>query len=88
MPKLEQTITITSSSGLSKDDVDRLVKEAQAHAADDQKRREEIEARNEADAQAYRKEREAEKPPAQPSAQGPSNVADGEVIDADPVETR
>ena len=83
----EQTITITSSSGLANDEVDRLVKEAQAHADDDRKRREEIEARNEADAQAYRKEREAQAPPAQPSAQGPSNVADGEVIDADPVET-
>jgi molecular chaperone DnaK len=83
----EQTITITSSSGLSKDDVDRLVKEAQAHADDDRKRREEIEARNEADAQAYRKERDAETPPSQPAAPSPSNVADGEVIDADPVET-
>jgi molecular chaperone DnaK len=84
----EQTITITSSSGLSKDEVDRLLKEAQAHADADRKRREEIEARNEADAQAYRKEREAQTPPPQPGAPGPSNVADGEVIDADPVETR
>jgi molecular chaperone DnaK len=49
----EQKIQITSSSGLSKQEVDRLVKEAQAHAADDQKRRELIEARNEADALAY-----------------------------------
>jgi molecular chaperone DnaK len=83
----EQTITITSSSGLSKDDVERLVKEAQAHADDDRKRREEIEARNEADAQAYRKERETEAPSSQPGAPAPSNVADGEVIDADPVAT-
>jgi len=83
----EQTITITSSSGLSKDDVDRLLKEAQAHADADRKRREEIEARNEADAQAYRKEREAATPPSQPGAPSPSNVAEGEVIDADPVET-
>jgi len=83
----EQTITITSSSGLAKDEVDRLVTEAQAHADDDRKRREEIEARNEADAQAYRKEREAATPPSQPAAPGPPNVADGEVIDADPVET-
>jgi molecular chaperone DnaK len=83
----EQKIIITSSSGLSKDEVDRLVKDAQAHADDDRKRREEIEARNEADAQAYRKEREAETPPSQPAASSSSNVADGEVIDADPVGT-
>jgi molecular chaperone DnaK len=49
----EQKITITASSGLSKQEVDRLVKEAQTHAADDQQRRELIDARNEADALAY-----------------------------------
>jgi molecular chaperone DnaK len=49
----EHKITITASSGLSKEDVDRLVKEAQSHASEDQKRREVIEARNEADAAAY-----------------------------------
>jgi molecular chaperone DnaK len=49
----EQTITITASSGLSKEEVDRLVKEAQSHAAEDQQRRELIDARNEADALAY-----------------------------------
>jgi molecular chaperone DnaK len=49
----EQKITITASSGLSKDDVERLVKEAQIHASEDQKRRELIDARNEADALAY-----------------------------------
>jgi len=49
----EQKITITASSGLSKDDVDRLVKEAQSHADEDQKRRQLIDARNEADALAY-----------------------------------
>jgi molecular chaperone DnaK len=49
----EQKITITASSGLSKDDVDRLVKEAQSHADEDQKRRRLIDARNEADALAY-----------------------------------
>jgi len=53
----EQKITITASSGLSKEDVDRLVKEAQSHASEDQKRREVIEARNEADAAAYSVER-------------------------------
>jgi molecular chaperone DnaK len=49
----EQKITITASSGLSKEEVDRLVKEAQLHAAEDQRRRELIDARNEADALAY-----------------------------------
>src|SRR6195256_3611259 len=49
----EQKITITASSGLSKDEVDRMVKDAQSHAAEDQQRRELIDARNEADALAY-----------------------------------
>jgi len=49
----EQKITITASSGLSKQEVDRLVQEAQSHAAEDQKRRELIDARNEADTLAY-----------------------------------
>jgi molecular chaperone DnaK len=49
----EQKITITASSGLTKEEVERLVKEAQSHAAEDQQRRELIDARNEADALAY-----------------------------------
>jgi molecular chaperone DnaK len=49
----EQKITISGSSGLSKDEVDRLVKDAQSHAVDDQKRREVIDARNQADSLAY-----------------------------------
>src|SRR6058998_1866505 len=49
----EQKITISGSSGLSKDEVDRMVKDAQSHAADDQKRREVIDARNQADSLAY-----------------------------------
>jgi molecular chaperone DnaK len=53
----EQKITITASSGLSKDEVDRLVKDAQSHAAEDQKRRELIDARNEADSLAYQVEK-------------------------------
>jgi len=84
----EQTITITSSSGLSKDDVDRLVKEAQSHADDDRKRREEIEARNEADTRAYQAEREAKASPSQPEAPSPSEVVDADVIEAEPVETK
>ncbi|HEX2446080.1 MAG TPA: molecular chaperone DnaK [Vicinamibacterales bacterium] len=53
----EQQITITSSSGLNKDEVDRMVKEAASHAEDDKKRREEIEARNHADQAVYAAER-------------------------------
>jgi len=49
----EQRITITASSGLSKDDVDRMVKDAESHAAEDKARREVIDARNQADALAY-----------------------------------
>jgi molecular chaperone DnaK len=45
----EQKITITASSGLSKDEVERMVKDAEAHAEEDKKRKEEIETRNRAD---------------------------------------
>src|SRR5213080_1583696 len=53
----EQKITITSSSGLAKDEVDRMMKEAEAHADEDKKRKEEIEVRNRADQSAYAAER-------------------------------
>ena len=53
----EQKITITASSGLSKDEVDRMMREAESHADDDRKRREEIEARNRADQAVYGAER-------------------------------
>jgi molecular chaperone DnaK len=49
----EQTITIAGSSGLNKDDVDRMVKDAEAHAAEDKTRRELIDARNHADSLTY-----------------------------------
>jgi molecular chaperone DnaK len=49
----EQKITISGSSGLSKDDVDRMVKDAEAHASEDKTRRDVIDARNQADALAY-----------------------------------
>src|SRR5687767_8052701 len=45
----EQKITITASSGLSKDEVDRMMKEAEAHADEDRNRKEEIETRNQSD---------------------------------------
>jgi molecular chaperone DnaK len=53
----EQKITITSSSGLNKDEVDRMMKEAESHADEDKKRREEIEIRNRADQAVYGAER-------------------------------
>jgi len=53
----EQKITITGSSGLSKDDVDRMVKEASSHAAEDQQRREFIDAKNQGDSLAYQVEK-------------------------------
>ncbi|HVH28214.1 MAG TPA: molecular chaperone DnaK [Vicinamibacterales bacterium] len=53
----EQKITISGSSGLSKGDVDRMVKEAQNHAAEDQVRRDVIDARNQADSLAYQVEK-------------------------------
>jgi molecular chaperone DnaK len=49
----DQKITITSSSGLSKEEVERMAKEAEAHAAEDKTKREEIEARNQLDSMVY-----------------------------------
>ena len=49
----EQKITITASSGLSKDDVDKMMREAESHADEDRKRKEEIETRNQADHAVY-----------------------------------
>ncbi len=53
----EQKITITASSGLSKDEVERMMKDAESHADEDKKRREEIETRNQADQAVYEAER-------------------------------
>ncbi len=53
----EQKITITASSGLSKDEVNQMMKEAESHAAEDKQRREEIETRNRADQTVYGTER-------------------------------
>ena len=53
----EQKIPITASSGLSKDEVDRMMREAESHADEDKKRKEEIETRNRADQAAYAAER-------------------------------
>ena len=53
----EQKITITSSSGLSKDEVEKMAKDAEAHSADDRKQRDQIEARNRADNMVYNMEK-------------------------------
>jgi len=53
----EQKITITASSGLSKEEIEKMRKDAEAHAEDDRKSREEIEVRNEADNAVYRNEK-------------------------------
>jgi molecular chaperone DnaK len=49
----EQKITITSSSGLSKEEIEKMAKDAELHSSEDRKRRDEIEARNKADAMVY-----------------------------------
>jgi molecular chaperone DnaK len=53
----DQKITITSSSGLSKEEVERMAKEADAHAAEDKTKREEIETRNQLDGMVYQTEK-------------------------------
>jgi molecular chaperone DnaK len=53
----EQKIAITASSGLSKDEVERMMKDAESHAEDDKKRREDIEVRNKADQAVYQGEK-------------------------------
>ena len=53
----EQKITITASSGLSKDEVEKMVKDAEAHAGEDAKRRESVDVKNRAEAMAYETEK-------------------------------
>jgi molecular chaperone DnaK len=53
----EQKITITASSGLSRDDIDKMVRDAESHADDDRRKREEIEARNKGDSTVYQVEK-------------------------------
>jgi molecular chaperone DnaK len=54
----EQKITVSGSTQLSKEEIDRMVKDAQAHLEEDKRRREEVEARNNADSIAYQMERQ------------------------------
>ena len=56
----EQTITISGSTSLDKADIDRMIRESEANAAEDKKRRQEVEVRNNADAAVYRVERQVQ----------------------------
>jgi molecular chaperone DnaK len=77
----DQKITITSSSGLSKEEVEKMAKEAEAHAADDKAKREEIESRNQLDTTVYNVEKmlkeHGEKISAEDKANVESALADG-----------
>ena len=85
----EQKITITGASGLSKDEVAAKVKEAEAHAAEDSKQREEVETRNRAEAEAYQKEQAAKAAQNAPQQENPAGAAtDGEVVDAEFAEAK
>ncbi len=76
----EQKITITASSGLSKDEVEKMVREAEAHAEEDRKRRDLVEARNVADSMAYQADKTlrelGEQVPAEVKSEVESKVAD------------
>jgi len=76
----EQKITITASSGLSKDEIERMRKDAEAHASEDAKRREEVETRNQAENLCYQVEKmiaeNADKIPAEKKAPVEKAVAD------------
>ena len=71
----EQHITITSSTNMSKEDIDKAVKEAEQYAAEDKKRKEEVETRNQADQMVYQSEKTldemGDKIPADDKSQGP-----------------
>jgi molecular chaperone DnaK len=70
----QQQITITASSGLSKEEVSRMVREAESHASDDARRRQEIELRNETDALVYSVDRSLTEEGAKLSAEERSNI--------------
>ncbi len=88
----EQSIKITASSGMSKEEIDKAVKEAEAHAADDKKKKEIAEARNEADTLIYSVEKsmtdygsklaDAERADIQKALEETKRVKDGQDVDA------
>jgi molecular chaperone DnaK len=75
----EQSITITASSGLSKEEVDHMVKESERHRQEDEKRRQEVEARNNADSLIYQAEKlmkdQGEKVPAELKSEVEGKIA-------------
>ena len=72
----EQTVTISGSSNLDKGEIDRMVRDAQANAEEDKKRRQEIEVRNEADSLVYQVERQLRGPgrPGAGAREGPGGA--------------
>ncbi len=88
----EQSIKITASSGMSKEEIDKAVKEAEAHATEDKKKKELAEARNEADTLVYSVEKsmadygsklnDAEKADVQKAIEAVKSVKDGQDIEA------
>ncbi len=72
----EQKITITASSGLSKDEVERMKKDAELHATDDKKKRELVDVRNTADAMVYTTEKMLKENDAKISAEDKTAVAE------------
>jgi molecular chaperone DnaK len=79
----EQKITISGSSGLTREDVERMVKDAEAHAAEDKKQREEAEARIRAEQEAYAKSQaDAAGQSAASENKTDDTVKEGEVVDA------
>jgi molecular chaperone DnaK len=88
----EQSIKITASSGLSKDEIEKAVKEAEAHAADDKKKKEVAEAKNEADTLIYSVEKsvadygaklsDAERTEIQKALEQAKSVKDGADVEA------
>jgi len=88
----EQSIKITASSGMSKDEIDKAVKEAEAHAAEDKKKKELAEARNEVDTLVYSVEKsvaeygskltDAERADIQKALEEARKVKDGSDVDA------
>jgi molecular chaperone DnaK len=88
----EQSIKITASSGMNKDEIDKAVKEAESHAADDKKKRELADARNEADTLIYSVEKsvadygsklsDSERDDIQKALEEAKKVKDGQDVDA------
>ena len=87
----EQKITITASSGLSKEDIERMVKDAEMHSAEDQARKESIELRNNADSTIYAAEKlireQSDKIPTDVRSDVESKIADlKKVLESDDVD--